>query len=373
MNCTAQVTGQHRSDKARKECPSCSPRVTPGNMKRKLSPVISSGIPPLDEQMKSVIFHGGNSDPDAPQVIITVGLPASGKTTFANMWVAEDPENRVNVNRDDAREFIGIDIRKNGIGTPEEEATVTQINLAKMKGAIREGKDVIVSDTNLRSQSVGGMLEELLPDVGVSSKVFNVDFDELLRRDRERMAKGERGVGETILRKIHKSFQKAPNFDNLVKKKMLWHEGASWAPYPNNPNNPAAILVDIDGTVAHTNGKRSPYDYTKVHVDDVDEMVRATVISAHTSGRKVIFMSGREDSCREETAAWLDKYNIPHDELHMRATKDMRPDWVIKDELVREHVFPKHYVEYALDDRNQVVDHHRRMGMKVLQVQPGDF
>ena len=30
-------------------------------------------------------------------VVITRGLPASGKTTFARQWVSEDKENRVRV------------------------------------------------------------------------------------------------------------------------------------------------------------------------------------------------------------------------------------------------------------------------------------
>lgn len=34
---------------------------------------------------------------------ITRGYPSSGKTTYARNWVAEDPEHRVRVNRDDLR------------------------------------------------------------------------------------------------------------------------------------------------------------------------------------------------------------------------------------------------------------------------------
>jgi len=34
-------------------------------------------------------------------LLILMGLPASGKTTYANQWVAEDPDNRVCLNYDD--------------------------------------------------------------------------------------------------------------------------------------------------------------------------------------------------------------------------------------------------------------------------------
>lgn len=36
------------------------------------------------------------------QLIITRGIPASGKSTWAKEWVAEDPDHRVRVNRDEA-------------------------------------------------------------------------------------------------------------------------------------------------------------------------------------------------------------------------------------------------------------------------------
>lgn len=50
-------------------------------------------------------------------LIITRGLPASGKSTFARAWVEEDPGNRVEINRDSTRKFLGI----RHIGTEDEE------------------------------------------------------------------------------------------------------------------------------------------------------------------------------------------------------------------------------------------------------------
>ena len=37
------------------------------------------------------------------KLIITRGLPASGKSTWAKQWVLEDPEHRVRINQDDIR------------------------------------------------------------------------------------------------------------------------------------------------------------------------------------------------------------------------------------------------------------------------------
>ena len=41
------------------------------------------------------------------EILYTVGLPASGKTTYARQWVQEDPKHRVRINRDDIRRMLG--------------------------------------------------------------------------------------------------------------------------------------------------------------------------------------------------------------------------------------------------------------------------
>jgi hypothetical protein len=45
----------------------------------------------------------------------------------------------------------------------------------------------------------------------------------------------------------------------------------------------------------------------------------------------------------------------------------------VKRELFEKHVLPNYYVEFILDDRQQVVDEWRRMGLTCFQVAPGDF
>lgn len=143
--------------------------------------------------------------------------------------------------------------------------------------------------------------------------------------------------------------------------------------YYNSPENPKAILVDIDGTLAHHNNRRDIFDFAAIYKDAVDENVREAVIDAHQTGKAVIVLSGRSDSCRKETAQWLTDNGIPYEHLFMRKNGDMRADWIVKDELIREHVHNHYNVVYCLDDRNQVVDHNRAMGYKVFQVAPGNF
>jgi uncharacterized HAD superfamily protein len=129
-----------------------------------------------------------------------------------------------------------------------------------------------------------------------------------------------------------------------------------------------AIMVDIDGTLAHMKD-RSPYDYSKVHEDELDQIVAS--ITRHY--KHVVVMSGRPEDCREATEKWLRKHDVRYDALFMRPTGDTRQDQVVKWELYQTHVQPHYQIDFVLDDRNRVVKMWRENGLKCLQVAEGDF
>lgn len=133
-----------------------------------------------------------------------------------------------------------------------------------------------------------------------------------------------------------------------------------------------AIIVDIDGTLAHMNG-RGPYDYDLVHTDLVDESVRY-VVNQMFPTNTIIVLSGRSDDCLDVTEAWLRENDVRYDEIYMRKTGDYRPDWIVKNELFQAHIAGRFRIRFVLDDRNQVVDLWRRkLGLPTWQVADGDF
>lgn len=300
-------------------------------------------------------------------LIITRGLPASGKSTFARAWVEEDPGNRVEINRDSTRKFLGI----RHIGTEDEEKTVTAVNDALLRISMEQGKDIIVSDTNLRVRYIKRLLKNVDDTYDVELKDFIVDVDTCVKRDA--MRPDSERVGEETIREMNKKFPTKTwkTLDEI--RAAIGKDNAVYLPYKNNPENERAILVDIDGTLAHHEGRRDIFDYSAVGLDSVDESVRDALIDAHQVGKTVIILSGRSESGREDTEQWLADNGIPYEHLFMRKNGDMRADWIIKDEIIREHIQDNFHVMYCLDDRNQVVDHNRKMGYKVFQVAPGNF
>ncbi len=117
---------------------------------------------------------------------------------------------------------------------------------------------------------------------------------------------------------------------------------------------------------------RSPYDYTKVSEDRPNYRV-IDVIQELAEHYPIIFTSGRPESCREDTEKWLNTFvRVPY-RLYMRATGDNRPDWIVKYELYDNHIRTRFDVQAVFDDRDQVVEMWREIGLTCMQVAPGDF
>lgn len=136
----------------------------------------------------------------------------------------------------------------------------------------------------------------------------------------------------------------------------------------------AAWLVDIDGTLALA-GERGPYEWRRVGEDQANPPVvmAAQALAADPGVDAIIAVTGRDGSCRGQTVQWLDAHQVPFDELYMREPGDFRPDEIVKEEIYRELIAPRHTVIGVLDDRNKVVAMWRRIGLVCFQVAEGDF
>ena len=134
-----------------------------------------------------------------------------------------------------------------------------------------------------------------------------------------------------------------------------------------------AIICDIDGTLADL-GKRHPFDFGNVDKDSVKHATAELVRILHRAGYVIILFSGRDDSAKAMTTAWLEANEVPFDQLHMRRTGDRRKDSIVKRQMYEKTVQGKYDVLFVLDDRNQVVDMWRKeLNLPCFQVDYGDF
>lgn len=297
---------------------------------------------------------------------VTRGVPGSGKSTWAHAWVAEDPEHRTRVNRDDIRAMIGV---KGGVGTNEQERMVSALEEQAVKAMLSKGYDVVVDATHLSARFAKRWFQ-FSDDVEFVD--FGVDLGTAIQRDEFRQSAGGRGVGASVIESFFKRFHIDGGTGKLPDPPVRDTKAVKFAPYVPDESLPKAIIVDIDGTLAHATG-RSPYDPTRYHEDEVDPIIRDLVNHYWNLGITVLVTSGRDAAYYVATRDWLDINEIFFDKLIMRPQGDVRNDSIVKDELFEQHIKPYFNVLFALDDRNRVVDMWREKGIKTLQVQPGDF
>ena len=272
------------------------------------------------------------------------GLPASGKSTWAKKKCAEN-NNIVRINKDDIRAMMG------GTFTKGKENLVLRARDNMIIASILEGKDVIVDDTNFHPKHL-----ERINEISNGAEVEVVDFDTPVDECIKRDAKRDKPVGKAVIMDMYRKYVKQ------VPEELL-----------RDPKLPVALIVDIDGTLAHMDGKRSPYDYSMVSGDRCDETIRKIVRMYSNIGYRILIVSGRKDDCVVETTTWLSDNNVPMNQLWMRKADDNRPDNIVKQEIYEEYIKGKYNIEFVLDDRDQVVRMWREQGLKCLQVQEGSF
>lgn len=277
------------------------------------------------------------------KVILTRGLPGSGKSTWAKEMISNNHNSYKRVNKDDLRSMID-----NNFTSKSTEKLILDIRDSIIMLCIENGKNVIVDDTNLSethynriSQLVKGKAEVIIKDF------TNVPLETCIERDSKRT----NPVGSKVIKEMY-------------KQSILEVEE-----YVEDDNLPKAILVDIDGTLAKMKN-RSPFDWHKVGEDECKVVVK-NIVNSYNG--KVIVFSGRDSVCMSETSDWLKSNNIKHDGLFMREEGNQEKDSIIKRRLFEQHIRGKYFVEYVLDDRQQVVDMWRNMGLTCLQVAEGDF
>lgn len=129
------------------------------------------------------------------EVIITVGLPGSGKSTWAKQFVLDNPT-YVRVNRDDIRRMLGQ------YWMPTREKLVTAIEDHTIAMAIGRGYNVVIDATNF-SNKYKSIKTIMGKPVNIKIQDFtDVPLEECIRRDCER----EHSVGADVICRMYNSY-----------------------------------------------------------------------------------------------------------------------------------------------------------------------
>ena len=147
------------------------------------------------------------------KIILTRGIPASGKSTWAKQEVLKDPEHSIRINRDDLRNMCGkywVPAREHYIEACKGLILISAMNF--------QFDTIIIDEMNLNPKESG----ELKGEIAMVNDAFkggqdkyvveikdftNVPLDVCLKRDSKR----ENPIGENVIRGIFNKYKELYN------------------------------------------------------------------------------------------------------------------------------------------------------------------
>lgn len=145
------------------------------------------------------------------------------------------------------------------------------------------------------------------------------------------------------------------------------------------------VICDIDGTISKPRERlkylqQDPKDWDSFYADcfedePISKMVELVNNLFLLFRYRIIFCTGRRECVRKQTESWIKKYFDAAWEraVLMRKDCDLRPDIIVKPELIREAGIDFNDIAFVPEDRNSMVAEYRRLGLICLQPFDGDF
>ncbi len=300
--------------------------------------------------------------------ILTVGVPSSGKSTWAKAEVAKDPENWIRVNNDDLRAMAN-----GSVFSADYEKFIADTRKFIIKEAFKRNKNVIIDNVNSSKRSwedVCKIAKEANKDIFVTEKPFYLNLDELLSRDAART--GTAKVGEEVVKKFWKQLggKQFAHYKAKVEvfKKRDYPADRDVEPIKQDKSLPRCVVFDNDGTISLLNG-RNPYDASTCDKDLPHTHVIECMKLYYMAGYKIFFVSGRDEKDREPTEKFYKKHfpEVQY-ELYMRPAGNSEKDVIIKERIFNEHIKDKYYISGWFDDRLQIVKWLYSSGLPVFRV-----
>lgn len=285
-----------------------------------------------------------------PTLLILVGAPGSGKSSFARYFLRTEIQ-WARISRDDFRAMLFE-------GTKASDNTEMMISTAidaSIKAYLHKGINVIIDATHCKKDYIKQYITKYNSLANIEFKVFDVPLQELIERCEKREALTGNHIPLHVIEKFAKQLEHLKgNFD--FSPIPIITETFTTLPYKENL--PGCFLCDLDGTIAKANGRTMFNPTSEEIMADTPILPVIKVLQSLISQYKVIFVSGREDSTFEATKKWIQNYvlsSIEDSQLLMRKTGDFRRDSIIKKEILHKHILPKYNVIGVFDDRLQVV------------------
>lgn len=141
-------------------------------------------------------------------------------------------------------------------------------------------------------------------------------------------------------------------------------------------------IFDLDGTICNNTHRLHilemlPRDWDRfhsyLHKDTPNEAVVMTMRALQALGIKIALCTGRTETYRDQTIAWLRRHDLAWDRLLMRPEGNKQSDDIVKPALADDCGFSPDNVLFVMEDRDKMVRKWRQIGYVCFQVQEGAY
>ncbi len=286
-----------------------------------------------------------------PQILILVGPPGSGKTTFAEQYLNAHPH-WIRVSRDD---FRAMQFQCKTTDHRTEQMISVAVD-ACIEALLLKKSNVLIDATHCKKEYINHYIRRFNHLADIHFKVFEVPLQELTLRCAAREKKTGRHIPAEVLQKFVDQYEQLKQVFDFAPVKCIARRFNHTLPVLDKPS---CFLFDLDGTLADAHGRNMFSPTAEDVMNDIPIRPVIEVLRAIDKQHQVIFVSGRERTHYAVTRDWIIKHIFCNEAreltLLMRPEGDYRRDSVIKKEFLKNDILPNYAVLGAFDDRLQVV------------------